>query len=180
MLCICHESDSQKNPLFALQEVRRRCMFSQRWRRVGPGGGERAQLYFANTKKIVPTPRPNPHSFLPADLRWEKLDYPCLLWELLLAPWSARLVGRSSFCANCDFSEEWGHWTRKLNLAQFYSSHPLWRRLMITILTLIYQTTSEVNDSQSFLYFAPRLLGLLSVLFLFGFWKVKNVKCKTN
>ena len=125
-------------------------------------------------------PRPNPHSFLPAAPQVRVFTVPCLPWELLLTPSSAHFFGQSSFRANCDISQEWGHWTRKLNLAQFYSSHPLWRRLMLTILTFIYQTKSEVKDSQSFLYFAPRLLGLLSVLFLFEFWKVKNVKCKTN
>ena len=57
--------ESQKFPLFVVEKVRRRCMFGQRWRRMRPGDAGRAQLYFANTKKIVPTLDQTPTRFYP-------------------------------------------------------------------------------------------------------------------
>lgn len=124
-------------------------------------------------------PRPNPHSFLPAAPQVRVFTVPCLPWELLLTPSSAHFFGQSSFRANCDISQEWGHWTRKLNLAQFYSSDPFWTQLMLTIKSLINQTKSEVKDSQSFLYFAPKTPWPTFCAILFSnVWVLKCIDCK--
>ena len=48
----------------ALQKVRRRCLFSPRWRRLAPGGAGRAQFVLLQTrKKSFPPEPPNPTRF---------------------------------------------------------------------------------------------------------------------